>query len=110
MATIGLIQERALHQQGILVGQLQTALDSRVIIEQAKGVIAERRGIDPSEAFTLLRTHARNHNQRLAELAAGVLDGTAGELVSAIPSPSRQRAEPAPPSRYAGRRRKATRG
>ncbi|MCA1693424.1 MAG: GAF and ANTAR domain-containing protein [Actinobacteria bacterium] len=110
VATIGLIQERAMHQQDILVGQLQTALDSRVIVEQAKGVIAERCGIDPGEAFTLLRTYARNHNQRLAELAASVLDGTAGELVNAMPSPPRQGIEPDSPSRYAGRRRKTTRG
>jgi transcriptional regulator with GAF, ATPase, and Fis domain len=76
VATIGLIQERAQHHQDIVVDQLQTALNSRVLIEQAKGILAERHGIDPGQAFTLLRTYARNHNQRLTQLAASVIDGT----------------------------------
>ena len=76
VATIGLIQERALHHQHVLVDQLQTALDSRVIIEQAKGIIAERHGIDPGAAFTLMRAYARNHGQRLTEFAAAVIDGS----------------------------------
>jgi transcriptional regulator with GAF, ATPase, and Fis domain len=90
VATIGLIQERTLHQREILVNQLQTALDSRVLIEQAKGVLAERRTINPDEAFSLLREHARGHHQRLAELANTVVDGTApAELlgVTAPPAP-----------------------
>jgi GAF domain-containing protein len=88
VATIGLIQQRALHHQDIVVDQLQTALDSRVIIEQAKGVLAERHGIDPGEAFTLLRRYARNHNQQLTELAAAVIDGstTATELLRGTPA------------------------
>jgi len=88
VASIGLIQERALHQQHVLVDQLHTALDSRVIIEQAKGVIAERHGIDPGEAFTLLRGYARNHNQRLTELAADVIHGStsATELLPSAPA------------------------
>jgi hypothetical protein len=76
VATIGLIQERAQHQHDILVDQLQTALNSRILIEQAKGVLAERHGIDPGQAFTQLRNYARNHNQRLTELATAVIDGT----------------------------------
>ncbi|MGH3854116.1 MAG: ANTAR domain-containing response regulator [Pseudonocardiaceae bacterium] len=76
VATIGLIQERALRQHDILIDQLQTALDSRVLIEQAKGVLAERHHIDPGHAFTLLRDHARNHGQRLTELATAVIDGS----------------------------------
>ncbi|HYZ38887.1 MAG TPA: ANTAR domain-containing protein [Pseudonocardiaceae bacterium] len=59
-----------------LTDQLQTALNSRIIVEQAKGVLAERRGINPSDAFTLLRNYARRHHQRLTELAAAVVDGT----------------------------------
>ncbi|MGH3828649.1 MAG: ANTAR domain-containing protein, partial [Pseudonocardiaceae bacterium] len=43
------------------------------LIEQAKGVLAERHHIDPGHAFTLLRNHARNHSQRLTELAAAVI-------------------------------------
>ncbi|MDQ2882256.1 MAG: GAF and ANTAR domain-containing protein [Actinomycetota bacterium] len=90
IASIGLIQERAARHQDIVVDQLHTALDSRVIIEQAKGVIAERRGIDPGEAFTLLRGYARKHNQRLTELAAAVINGstTAAELLVTVPAPT----------------------
>lgn len=99
VATIGLIQERALHQQHVLVDQLQTALDSRVLIEQAKGILAERHHIDPSNAFALLRTYARNHNQRLTKLAATVIDGstTATELLASAPATtSGQRFSPHP--------------
>lgn len=88
VATTGLIQERALHQHDTLVEQLQIALDSRVLIEQAKGVLAEHHHIDPGNAFTLLRNYARNHGQRLTELAAAVIDGstTATELLSSAPA------------------------
>lgn len=84
VATIGLIQERSLRHQETLTDQLQTALHSRIIVEQAKGVLAERRGINPGEAFTLLRDYARRRNRRLTELAAAVVDGsaTATELLS----------------------------
>jgi transcriptional regulator with GAF, ATPase, and Fis domain len=95
VATIGLIQERAVHQQDILVDQLHTALDSRVLVEQAKGVLAERHGIDPGQAFTLLRNYARNHNQRLTELAAAVIDGsTTIEILLGAPvaAPGRRQA------------------
>ncbi len=87
VATIGLIQERALHQHDLLVNQLQIALDSRVLIEQAKGVLAERHHIDPGHAFTLLRNYARNHNQRLTELAAAVIEGsTTIEILPGAPA------------------------
>ena len=76
MATISILHERALSQRTVLVDQLQFALTSRVIIEQAKGVLAERCGVDMSEAFTMLRKHARNNNLRLADVAKGVVAGT----------------------------------
>ena len=76
VATIGILQERAVSQRTMLVDQLQFALNSRVIIEQAKGILAERNKVDMGEAFTMLRGHARNHNRRLSEVAAGVVDGT----------------------------------
>jgi transcriptional regulator with GAF, ATPase, and Fis domain len=84
VATIGLIQERSLRDHETLIDQLQTALNSRIIVEQAKGVLAERRGIKPSDAFTLLRNYARNHHHRLTELATAVVDGsaTATELLN----------------------------
>jgi GAF domain-containing protein len=76
MATISILQERALSERTVLVDQLQFALTSRVIIEQAKGVLAERCGVDMGEAFTMLRKHARNNNLRLADVAKGVVGGT----------------------------------
>jgi AmiR/NasT family two-component response regulator len=65
-----------------LVEQLQTALDSRVTIEQAKGMLAERLGIEVDEAFSLLRSHARSHGERLTEVAHKFLDGTADPMKS----------------------------
>jgi ANTAR domain len=56
--------------------QLQTALDSRVIIEQAKGKLAERLGVDMNQAFSLLRDFARSRNLRLSDLARAFVDGT----------------------------------
>ncbi len=56
--------------------QLQTALNSRVLIEQAKGKLAERLGTDMDHAFTLLRDTARNRNLRLSDLAQAFIDGT----------------------------------
>jgi GAF domain-containing protein len=82
VATIGMIQERTLRRNTVLIDQLNAALESRIVIEQAKGVLAERRGIEPGEAFTLLRGHAREHNQRLTELARLVVEGGASALVA----------------------------
>ncbi len=76
VATIGILQERAIHHREVLAEQLQTALNSRVIIEQAKGVLAERGQIDLAHAFDLLRSHARSTNQRLSDVARGVADRT----------------------------------
>jgi hypothetical protein len=75
-ATHCLVQQRELRQHTVLSSQLQTALDSRVIIEQAKGVLAERCRLDMSEAFNRMRAHARNTNQRLNKIAHGVVAGT----------------------------------
>jgi GAF domain-containing protein len=75
VATIGILQERALRRQEVLAEQLQAALNSRVIIEQAKGMLAERGRIDLEQAFTLLRSHARAHQQRLSDLARDVVNG-----------------------------------
>ena len=76
VATIGLLQARAIRQRDTLAEQLQTALNSRVVIEQAKGVIAERRQVDMDQSFTLLRTTARTSNRRLSDLARAVVDGS----------------------------------
>ncbi|SCL27360.1 GAF and ANTAR domain-containing protein [Micromonospora inyonensis] len=76
VATIGLLQQRAIHQRDILTEQLQTALTSRVLIEQAKGVLAERLQVDVGAAFTLLRAEARSRNRRLSDLARAIVDGS----------------------------------
>ena len=75
VATIGILQERAISERELLAEQLQTALNSRVIIEQAKGVIAERTGLDLDSAFAVLRAAARKRRRRLAELARDVVTG-----------------------------------
>jgi AmiR/NasT family two-component response regulator len=77
VATIGILQERAVRQQEVVAGQLQRALNSRVIIEQAKGVLAERLRVTPGEAFVLLRRYVRDHNHPLTELSRDVIRGTA---------------------------------
>ena len=76
VATIGILAQRSLHQAELLAEQLQSALNSRIVIEQAKGVLAERRQISVDEAFTLLREHARRHNLRLSDVAREVAEGS----------------------------------
>jgi GAF domain-containing protein len=75
VATIGLLHERTLHEQTIVSEQLQTALHSRILVEQAKGVLAARVDISVDEAFTRLRSHARNHGLTLTAVASAVVDG-----------------------------------
>lgn len=84
LATIGLLQVRALRRQEDLAAQLQHALTSRVVIEQAKGIAGERLGLDMDAAFDTLRRFARSHNLRIAELARSVVDGSfdTAQLVS----------------------------
>ncbi len=74
MAAIGLIHERASRERGLLAAQLQAALNSRVIIEQAKGMIAEYLTMTVDDAFTVLRTYARYHNRKLSDVASDVVD------------------------------------
>lgn len=77
-ATIGILQQRALHRAETLAAQLQAALDSRVLIEQAKGVLAERLKISPDDAFGVLRRAARDRNNLLSSLAGEIVTGSAG--------------------------------
>jgi ANTAR domain/GAF domain len=74
VATIGILQERAIHRGELLNEQLQLALNSRVIIEQAKGVLAQYGGLELAAAFDELRHYARSHNVKLADLARRVVD------------------------------------
>ena len=59
---------------------MQTALNSRVIIEQAKGKLAERRSVDMDRAFTMLREYARNTNQRLTDVARDFVAGASADF------------------------------
>ncbi len=74
VATIGILQERAIRRGEVVTEQLQTALDHRVIIEQAKGVLAQRGDLNMNEAFDRLRRYARNHNARLSKVARQVVE------------------------------------
>jgi GAF domain-containing protein len=76
LATLSIVQHRASAEAQRLNEQLAGALASRVVIEQAKGVLAERAGVDPAEAFSRLRAYARNHNLRLTDVAEAAVDGT----------------------------------
>lgn len=69
-AGVGIASQRAYRQATELGEQLQRALDERIVIEQAKGMVAEHLGIDPAEAFEVLRRHARSTNRRVSDLAA----------------------------------------
>ena len=73
VATIGLLQERAVHHEHVLTEQLQGALNSRIVIEQAKGAIAQAQGCTVDDAFILIRTYCRNNNLRLSSVAHAVL-------------------------------------
>jgi GAF domain-containing protein len=76
VATIAILQRRAAAEAQAVNEQLTHALNSRIVIEQAKGMVAERTGLDMAQAFKRLRAHARNHNLRLADVAADIIDGT----------------------------------
>jgi GAF domain-containing protein len=76
IATIGILQHRETTDSHAVTEQLRTALTSRIVIEQAKGVIAERNHLPMDQAFPALRAHARNHNRRLVHVASEVIDGT----------------------------------
>lgn len=73
VATIGLLQERAVHRGEVLTQQLQAALTSRVVIEQAKGALAQIWGVSVDEAFLALRAHCRRNHLRLGDVAAEVV-------------------------------------
>jgi GAF domain-containing protein len=76
VATIGILQHQANLNYQSLNAQLNRALESRIVIEQAKGMISERTGVDMDAAFSRLRGHARNHNLLLADVARSIVDGS----------------------------------
>jgi GAF domain-containing protein len=73
VATIGILQERAVRESDVVRVQLQRALDSRVVIEQAKGVVSYRRSVDMGAAFDLIRGHARANRLGLSDVAEQIV-------------------------------------
>jgi AmiR/NasT family two-component response regulator len=76
VATIGLLQAQVISHRELLAGQLQHALQSRILIEQAKGVLAERLQVDMGTAFQTLRQYSRNNRLHLSKVSEDVIDGT----------------------------------
>lgn len=71
-----LVNARLLDQAQTTAAQLQHALDSRIVVEQAKGILAERYGMPPDEAFDILRSFTRGRRRKLQDVAKGVVAGT----------------------------------
>jgi len=76
VATISILQERSIRDSSIVHDQLQRALDTRIVIEQAKGVLSHTHGVDMEAAFRLIRDHSRFTGSLLSEVAAGIVNGT----------------------------------
>jgi GAF domain-containing protein len=94
VATIGILSERAIHDAQVINVQLQTALNSSVIIEQAKGVLAQQGQVSMDTAFARLRRYAHDHNERLVEVAHRV---ASTQLAATVVLASY--ADPSPPAR-----------
>jgi GAF domain-containing protein len=76
IATIALVQSRTIHESHLVADQLEEALQSRIAIEQAKGVLAQSLGIGVDEAFARMRRFARSEQKRLADIAGEITEGT----------------------------------
>lgn len=76
VATISIVQHRVQSDSQFVTEQLRHALQSRIVIEQAKGMLAERCNLDMEQAFSLLRRYARNHNRLLSQVAQDIIHGT----------------------------------
>jgi GAF domain-containing protein len=90
VATIAILQHRAVAEAQHINEQLQNALNSRIVIEQAKGMVGERANLNMEEAFSKLRAHARDNNRRLVDVARDVISGalSAASLAPATPQDS----------------------
>ena len=89
VATIAILQHQTSIDAATLNNQLSFALNSRIIIEQAKGKVSEASGLDMERSFQRIRNHARNHNLRLTELARGIAEGTTS-IIGLDPLPRTQ--------------------
>jgi AmiR/NasT family two-component response regulator len=87
MATIAILQQRTLDHSQLERAQLQYALTSRIVVEQAKGILAERWHVSLDSAFATFRAYARAHNLQLAQLSRKIAAGSFD--TSAIPHPNR---------------------
>ncbi len=85
VATIGVLQQRSAHRTFLLAEQLQHALNSRVLVEQAKGVLAERHAVSVDLAFDALRRYSRNNNLKLADVSQAVVRGEIEPSAFTIP-------------------------
>ena len=93
VATIGILQERNMRESTVVSEQLQRALESRVLIEQAKGVLSALGPMSVDKAFEVLRAYARSNNLNLRVVAGGVIDGSLDLLGhrALVPLPPRTR-------------------
>lgn len=94
VATIGILHHRAAAESQLLGEQLQYALDSRVLVEQAKGAVAHKLELTADQAFDVLRRYSRDHNQRLVDTASAIVDRTLD--ATALTAKTRRTAERSP--------------
>jgi transcriptional regulator with GAF, ATPase, and Fis domain len=99
VAAVAIVQERAAADSALVNEQLQTALTSRVALEQAKGVIAQRSNLTMDRSFAVLRLYARDHNLRLTDVAQAVAgrELSAERLIDHARRRAAQRARPTEP-------------
>ena len=88
MASIAIVQHRATIEAQVLNENLQNALNDRLIIEQAKGVLAERSDLEIEQAFSTMRNHARNGNLKLVDVARHIIDGSLDTAALDPPRPA----------------------
>jgi transcriptional regulator with GAF, ATPase, and Fis domain len=86
LATISILQHGIASEIQHVNEQLTRALEDRIVIEQAKGVVSERAGINMVEAFSRLRSYARAHRVPLAAVAQSAIDGTLETLAWSEPT------------------------
>ena len=93
VATIGILQERIVREVNTMSNQLHRALDSRVLVEQAKGMIAQSQSLDMDAAFAVIRAHARANGLTIREVAEGVCDRSIDMALAGRRAPAHRRSE-----------------